>query len=116
MPPDNLPNPEARRRMVDDAMKRVFGPDKPLTPNQTLILRAEEICDSVDRFLLPILRAACQAKRFDLNATQKLVANAYRDKFNTWSKDELLFLAVLFHTDTAMLKIEENEKAGLYDI
>lgn len=111
----NNPNPEERRRMVDDTIKKVFDPESAPTPEQVLILRAQAVCDCVTRAVLPVLQAACQARRFDAAATQKLVMGAYIDEFKSWSHDEAMFLLVLMHTEAAMQKIVENERAGLYD-
>lgn len=99
---NNEPNPDQRGRMVADALKALSHDFKPMTLNDSELImkRAMEIAKAVKAIIKPLdEHVHLTGIQHDVKVMANLVSKAYTEGFCTWSKDELLYLLVLMHTE-----------------
>lgn len=104
-------NGEIRRRIVDATLREFYKKHAPL-PEHTVIARAKMISSTVNGTCLDVLKAD-KGNPYDESAMRGLVEKLYLEHFNTMSRDELLFLVTVMHSEVAMEGINERVRQGL---
>lgn len=110
------PNPDQRARMVDDALASMKHKFKPInkTVAEDIMLRAKVVTQTVAKtcreFTDPARKAGIVTH--DTKLLSALISKEYAELFSQWSKDELLFLITLIHTEQAIEQISGETNTG----
>lgn len=81
-------DPNLRKRMVDDTLKRLGLSDK-TTPEAQLQARLKAECQHVEAIVQTVLDSDPTKDRLALSA---LAAQILKDRLAVWDKDEIMFL------------------------
>lgn len=102
---NGTPNPDQRSAMVNDALKALSHDFKPMDETAAMLLmkRAFELSKAVKAIINPLLKhEQAFGGGHDTKTLAHLISKAYTEGFSNWDKDELLYLVVLMHTETAI--------------
>jgi len=103
---NNTPNPEQRGRIVADALSKLsptFRPDQ-TTDGELILTKAIEVSKAVHALMKPIIVEA-ETKlgiKHDKKVLSSMIGKHYLEGFGAWDRDELLYLLVFIHTQTAI--------------
>ncbi len=91
--------------MVSDALSALSHTFRPVTMTEAelLLQRAKTIAVEVKKKVKPLLEHdTLIGGNKDVTTRAHLISKAYAEGFASWSKDELLYLITLMHTETAV--------------
>lgn len=108
----SLNDPEQRKRAINDAVKRVL-PEKKLNEKQVALLKAQDLSKRTADHMVQVLRALPNVSAFDQQGTEQLVFDYFRSGFDKWTREEMIFLLGVMHTNILMEAIEARVHAGL---
>lgn len=97
------PTPEERQRIVNDIVGKAF-PQKaaPETEDQRIMGRAMLATRTIrDRFMPVIAAHGFPDKKLH----GLMIGRAFLEEFNSWPKEDLVYLACVIHTDALLEKL-----------
>lgn len=96
------PTPEERNRIVNDIIGKAFPQKNVVSEDQRIIGKAVAATRRIREEHLP----AVQAHGFpDKKVHGLAIGRSFLEEFNTWPKDELVYLCAVIHTDTLLEKL-----------
>jgi len=101
----NTPNPDQRAHMVSDALSALSHNFRPvsMTEAELLLQRAKAIAFEVKKKVKPFIdHDTLIGGNQDVTTLAHVISKAFAEGFASWSKDELLYLITLMHTETAV--------------
>lgn len=101
----NTPNPDQRAHMVSDALSALSHNFRPIsmTEAELLLQRAKAVNSAVMKKAKPLIdHDTLIGGNKDVTTLAHVISKAYAEGFAGWSKDELLYLITLMHTETAI--------------
>lgn len=112
-------NPNERRAFIENVLKNkglfVNGSTTPLTNEQKIFAQAVKVWESVRiNYARPLLKALQTSSQYDTVATQKLLLPEFERRFGSWSKDELVFLVSVMHTEELEKNMKQLVEQGLH--
>jgi hypothetical protein len=113
-------NPDQRRQMIEDFIdKKTLGEyharkNRPPTAEEQCIAKCRAFWREVElTTAVPLLRALPSASAYDMVGTMKLLRDAFDSKFNSLTKDELVFIISLMHTEEMTKHVKSIVDQGL---
>ena len=110
-------NPEHRKRFVEDILKKkgLFVNEKPQTPEQRIQFQAMTLWTEVKRrAAYPLLKALKSKDQYIPAGTQQLFYAEFRRGFAAWSKDELVALISIMHTEELERECSQIVEQGVF--
>lgn len=108
-------NPHHRRDFIDNLLKQKgkYVEQAKLSPEQSIFVSAMKIWEAIDRNVaVPLLRALKNPYDYQPSATQLLLLDAFKTRFNTWSKDELVFMIAAMHCEEMEKRVKQVVEQG----
>lgn len=108
IPPINHPpnRPEGSRRFAEDVLRGLIKrKTSRLTPEDKLMIKAKHVTTVMRQHLQPILKAG---GGFDKDALRATICTLYLQSFDKFSKDELVSLCTILHTEIMLEDIDSN--------
>jgi len=100
---------ESRDRMIKDAIAKHFGPPK-LRPEEQVMQDAKDMTKNIfQNHINPILKAG---GGFDRDALGAMITSLYIQGFEQFTKEELMFICVVLHTEIAMEIVDASPTGG----
>ena len=110
-------NPDARKQAIQDYLKDkgLTTPQaKLLTPEAILSRTAMGIWDSVLRNVArPLLKSIPTPDKYNPEGTQRILLDAFKGRFNSMSKEELVMLVSIMHMEEMEKQMDQMVRAGL---
>lgn len=109
--PEHVPSPDERARMVEDATKHLHDkyPDRPPDDIQIVIDRAKLIHRDIIATLRQVHQEAVRAGLWKgPDELFPLCLKLHLEKFNAFTKEELLHLNAVWHTELALGVIQRQ--------
>lgn len=104
------------KKLAEDVLKAKglwVDPVKP-TQEQLILQSARKVWEQVKRNLaVPLLSGIQSSAQYSTTGTQQLLLKDFERKFSNWSKDELVFLCAVMHTEELEKQIKQEVDAGL---
>lgn len=115
---NNIQDPVKRRLAIQDYLESRnlthIPPSNIITPEQILARTAMGIWDSIVRNVArPMLKAMKQPSDYNPAGTQRLLMDSFKHKFSNLSKDELVMLVSIMHTEELEKQCAQTANAGL---
>lgn len=104
------PSPDFRRNVVNGTLKH-FAAKHAAAPEHIVVAKAKSLSKQITDLTNDVLKA--DVGKYNEHAMTQLVEKLYMEGFNTFSKEELVFITTLLHTDLVIEKIKERVAMGL---
>jgi hypothetical protein len=97
------PNPEERQRIVDDVLHHLHTSigEPTLSPVDQLMARTKAAIDRVNSAWL-FRTKVTPSLLFNKDEQVRQLSDLFLNEFRTWTKEELLFVCVMLHTNVVM--------------
>jgi hypothetical protein len=112
----NIPfskNPLYASAIRDTLKRKGLLREKEPTDGEKVIQRVTPIINRVTQQIEAILQACPTPEHYKRDATADLVAAMFRNEFNKWSKEDLVYLCVYFHVSHLIENTDMQVAQGL---